>query len=225
MKTERRSRSGVSQAGKGQQARPIHKIDPGLSASDRAAIPAKMAAGQESANHSWTEPRSRVGEPGPQPASTERTSARDAEIRSRRVWRGSAVERAGDRILLGYYPNKIQSSHFSRTGLPRSIFQIRDVWDLRRESLIQVAPNITAGANCLMPLGRHGHYDDRSSGRTITGRPVLEGRWMFLVEQSVGAPACCMKTSILSLRQQIRSGAATIEDFAGLGSRCSGVGK
>ena len=94
---------------KGQQVRPIHRIKPGLSASDLAAIPAKMTAGQQSANHSRTEPRSRVGEPGPKPASTERTSARDAEIRSRRVWRVSAVERAGGRILLAHSPNKIQS--------------------------------------------------------------------------------------------------------------------
>jgi hypothetical protein len=105
------------------------------------------------------------------------------------------------------------------------MFQIRVLRDRRRESLIQVAPKITAGANCLMPLGSHGHGDDRSSGRTVTRRPVPEGRWTSLVEQSVEAPAYRMQTSILSLRHQIRSGASTFEDFAGLGNRCSGVGK
>jgi hypothetical protein len=37
---------------------------------------------------------------------------------------------------------------------------------------------------------------------------------------------CVMYPDImLSLSHQIRSGASTIEDFAGLGSRCSEVGK
>lgn len=123
--TEHRSRSGLSQAGEGQQARPIHRIEPGLSASDLAANPAKTATGQESANHSWTEPRSRVGESGPQPVGTLRAWMVGEAMRSRRSVRvggvsgkggGGEMARSSGCTLLGYYPNTIRSSGFEGGG-------------------------------------------------------------------------------------------------------------